>query len=105
MKNSIRVGVKEWSTDRRADDEHEANASVQVHWVEVDGVRIPGVPVSVDWFGTNDVHTVKIELVCSKFETVDASEGPPVKYDPDRLDQLQESDGWVLDGVGIPHPV
>ncbi len=77
--NSIRAGVKEITSTGfpPSEDNGEAVGSMQVHWVEVDGVRVPGNVLDVAWNGNGeDFHTVTVRWLCSKFETVPMDSEP-----------------------------
>ena len=76
--NHVQVGVKAWDYCQPAEAEGVWGASIGVLWVEVDGVRVPGIvqtvthrPMRYDQF-----ESVVIELICGKFETVPGTDVP-----------------------------
>ncbi len=72
--NSIRAGVKPIGANG-FENADEAVAAVQVQWIEIDGVRVPGNVIDMKWEGNGtDVHSVTVRFICSKFETVPYSE-------------------------------
>lgn len=74
LANHVRIGVEPASLGQLADADNAWLSSYNVHWVEIDGTRVPGVIQSarID-FGAG-FHSLEITLICGKVETVDHRE-------------------------------
>jgi hypothetical protein len=73
----IVVGTRRVDGARPADPDGPASASIQVHWVTVNGVEVPGHLMSVEWGqdSPGGMNIATIRIAAGSFATV-SHDGP-----------------------------
>lgn len=82
--NDVIIGVKRISKETRsstAEPDEEAIGAVQVHWMTIDGIVVPGNVVSVETHHDDGPMLVTVKFLASGFRTVDFND-PEHRPDP-----------------------